>query len=46
LSSYGAFVFSSKKLEIRVEQILPGNKGGGQRKIGRRNDPNNAHTCE
>jgi hypothetical protein len=26
--SYYAYVFSSTKLEIRVEQVLPGNEGG------------------
>jgi hypothetical protein len=26
---YYAFVFSSKKLEIRAEQVLPGSKRGG-----------------
>jgi hypothetical protein len=26
--SYYAYVFSSTKLEIRAEQVLPGNKGG------------------
>jgi hypothetical protein len=26
--SYYAYVFSSTKLEIRAEQILPGSKGG------------------
>jgi hypothetical protein len=26
--SYYAYVFSSTKLEIRAEQVLPGSKGG------------------
>jgi hypothetical protein len=48
---YYAFVFSSTKLEIRVEQVLPGSEGGvGRRKwgwgVGGRNDPNNVCTCE
>jgi hypothetical protein len=31
--SYYAYVFSSTKLEIRAEQILPGSEGvGGERK--------------
>jgi hypothetical protein len=28
--SYYAYVFSSTKLEIRAEQVLPGSKGGGR----------------
>jgi hypothetical protein len=47
---YYAYVFSSTKLEIRAEQILPGSKegrrdeheGGGRG----RNGPNNVCTCE
>jgi hypothetical protein len=29
--SYYAYVFSSTKLEIRAEQVLPGSEGGGGR---------------
>jgi hypothetical protein len=29
--SYYAYVFSSKKLEIRAEQILPGSDGGREK---------------
>jgi hypothetical protein len=41
-----AYVFSSTKLEIRAEQVLPGSEGGkGERGWGRReggrSDPNN-----
>jgi hypothetical protein len=44
LSFSYAFVFSSTKLEIRAEQVLPGSeRGWGGR---RRNDPNNVCTCE
>jgi hypothetical protein len=42
---YYAYVFSSRKLEIRAEQVRTWgreNGGGG----GRRNDPNNVCTCE
>jgi hypothetical protein len=44
-------VFSSTKLEIRAEQVLPGSEVGvgGERVglgAGGRNDPNNACTCE
>jgi hypothetical protein len=28
--SYYAYVFSSTKLEIRAEQVLPGSEGGGK----------------
>jgi hypothetical protein len=28
--SYYAYVFSSTKLEIRAEQVLPGSEGGGR----------------
>jgi hypothetical protein len=38
---YYAYVFSSMKLEIRAEQVLPGSEGEGGR-----NDPNNVCTCE
>jgi hypothetical protein len=48
---YYAYVFSSTKLEIRAEQVLPatewgrgGEVGGGEQRG--RNDPNNACTCE
>jgi hypothetical protein len=43
-----AFVFCPTKLEIRAEQILPGNDGevdGGTQVVGS-NDPNNICTCE
>jgi hypothetical protein len=47
---YYACVFSSTKLEIRAEQVLPGSKGGeGERvRVGDRgeNDPNKVCTCE
>jgi hypothetical protein len=47
---YYAYVFSSTKLEIRAEQVLPGSKGGRGERVesgaGGRNDPNNVHTCE
>jgi hypothetical protein len=47
-------VFSSTKLEIRAEKILPESEGEGRRGWGRRyevwgerkNDPNNVHTCK
>jgi hypothetical protein len=49
--SYYVYVFSSTKLEIRAEQILPGSEGewGGQggdrgQGVGERNDPNNVCT--
>jgi hypothetical protein len=32
--SYLAYVFSSTKLEIRAEQVLPGSKGFGGERIG------------
>jgi hypothetical protein len=42
--SYYAYVFSSRKLEIRAEQVLPGSEVGW---VGRgENDPNNVYTCE
>jgi hypothetical protein len=45
-----AYVFSSTKLEIRAEQVLPLSEGegeeGGKGGQGRRYDPNNAYTCE
>jgi hypothetical protein len=46
--SYYAYVFSSTKLEIRTEQVLPGSGWGREweRRAGGRNNPNNAHTCE
>jgi hypothetical protein len=46
---YYAYVFSSTKLEIRAEQVLPGSKGEGGKRVeeaGGRNDPNNVCTCE
>jgi hypothetical protein len=33
--SYYSYVFSSTKLEIRAEQILPGSEGGGGNREGR-----------
>jgi hypothetical protein len=45
---YYAYVFSSTKLEIRAEQVLPGSKvgrGWGRGAKGR-NDPNNVRTCK
>jgi hypothetical protein len=43
-------VFSSTKLEVRSEQVLPGSKGCGGRGRGQeareRNGPNNVCTCE
>jgi hypothetical protein len=42
--SYYAYVFSSTKLEIRAEQVLPGSKVG--RVSGGRNDANSVFTCE
>jgi hypothetical protein len=41
---YYAYVFSSTKLEIRAEQVLPGSEEG--RGAGGRNDPNNVRTYE
>jgi hypothetical protein len=48
---YYAYVFSSTKLGIRTEQVLPGSCGGEggrrwERVAGGRNDPNNVRTCE
>jgi hypothetical protein len=47
---YYAYVFSSTKLEIRAEQVLPGSERGreeeGGEGTGWRNDPNNICTCE
>jgi hypothetical protein len=48
---YYAYVFSSTKLEIRAEQVLPGSEGqrgrvGWGRREGGRKDPNNVCTCE
>jgi hypothetical protein len=48
---YYAYVFSSTKLEIRAEEVLPGSKGrcGREREVvgtGGSNDPNNVCTCE
>jgi hypothetical protein len=42
---YYAYVFSSTKLEIRAEQVLPGSEGGDGQRVGR-NDPNNVYKCE
>jgi hypothetical protein len=48
--SYYCYVFSSTKLMIRVEQVLPGREGGRRERMGvgagGRNDPKNVHTCE
>jgi hypothetical protein len=46
-----AYVFSSTKLEIRAEQVLPGSKGrwgeeGGGQGVWEINGPNNVCTCE
>jgi hypothetical protein len=45
-----AYVFSSMKLEIRAEQVLPRRREGGRERermgTGRRNVPNNVCTCE
>jgi hypothetical protein len=41
---YYACVFSSTKLGIKAEQVLPGTEG--RRRAGGRNDPNNVCTCE
>jgi hypothetical protein len=45
-----AYVFSSTKLEIRAEQVLPEARGvwgrGWGWGAGGRNDPNNVCTCE
>jgi hypothetical protein len=47
---YYASVFSSTKLEIKAEQVLPGSEAGKGEREGKgvrwRNDPNNVHTCE
>jgi hypothetical protein len=40
-----AYVFSSTKLEIRAEQVLPGSRGKREG-AGGRNGPNNVCTCE
>jgi hypothetical protein len=48
--SYYAYVFSSTKLEIRAEQVLPGREGVGERGRGQRAEvekcPNNVCTFE
>jgi hypothetical protein len=31
---YYAYVFSSTKLEIREEQVLPGSEGGRRKRVG------------
>jgi hypothetical protein len=45
-----AYVFSSMKLEIEAEQVLPGRREGerGRERVetGGRNVPNNVCTCE
>jgi hypothetical protein len=50
LCSFYGYVFSSTKLEIRAEQVLPGSKKGGAERVGEkdreRSDPNNVCTCE
>jgi hypothetical protein len=33
--SYYVYVFSSTKLEIRAEQVLPGSKGEWQERVGK-----------
>jgi hypothetical protein len=47
---YYAYVFSSTKLEIRAEQLLPGSEErgevGGWGWVGGRNDRNNVCICE
>jgi hypothetical protein len=48
---YYAYVFSSTKLEIRAEQVLPGNEGVRGERMGKgaqggRNNPNNVYICE
>jgi hypothetical protein len=47
---YYAYVFSSTKLEISAEQVLPGTEGRRGREGGGgtwgRNNPNNVCTCE
>jgi hypothetical protein len=35
MSSLLCFVFSSTKLEIRAEKVLPGSKGGGGERVGK-----------
>jgi hypothetical protein len=49
--SYYGYVFSSTKLEIREEKVLPGSEGSWEgrrwgRGLGRKNDPNNVCLCE
>jgi hypothetical protein len=45
---YYVYVFSSTKLEIGAEQVLPGSKGkrGGEGEGEGRNDLNNVCRCE
>jgi hypothetical protein len=47
---YYPYVFSSTKLEIMAEQVLPGSQGEGERgrerRVGERNEANNVCTCE
>jgi hypothetical protein len=50
LSFLFAYVFSSTKLEIRTEQVLPGSEGEVGARLGERgrgrNDPNNVYIYE
>jgi hypothetical protein len=47
---YYAYMFSSTRLDIRAEHVLPGSEEGMGESVGLggggRNDPNNVHTCE
>jgi hypothetical protein len=47
---YYAWLFSSTKLVVKVEQVLPGTEGERRERVGEgsrgRNDPNNVCTCE
>jgi hypothetical protein len=47
---YYAYVFSSTKLEIRAEQVLPRSKEGREEWVGQvaggKKCPNNVFTCE
>jgi hypothetical protein len=47
---YYSYVFSSTKLEIRAEQVVPGSEEGVGERVGEgdgvRNDTNNECTCE
>jgi hypothetical protein len=45
--SYYAYIFSSTKLEIRAEHVLPGSEVGREKAGGGgRNEPNNVCKCE